>query len=193
MVRTRIRITLMDRMDPAARRSSRMYPEPNYDFAGHQGVSAGNDAAGTATNQGQVGSNLPRPGNYVGAPANPPLSGGNVASVSNVGLTTALSSPSALNQLVQTLEQNADAVLPNPPPAPGVDNSGTTYPYGGTGWPSGMSATRPQVVVVDRRLRSGSQHGIWSPRGNGQLPVPRQFRMEWNYSRHRRRHNNLPG
>jgi len=123
------------------------------------GVTAGNDAAGTATNQAQVGSNLPRPGNYDGAPANPPLSGGNVASVSNVGLSTALSSPAALNQLVQTLEQNADAVMPNPPPAPGVDNSGTTYTFGGTGWPSGMSATNPQVVVVDGSFDLGPNTG----------------------------------
>lgn len=122
------------------------------------GVTAGNDAAGNLTNQNQVAANLPRPGNYDGAPANPPIAG-NVASVSNVGLTTAISTPAALNQLVQTLEQNADAVIPNPLPGPGINNSGTTYNYGGAGWPAGMSAANPQIVVVDGSFDLGPNTG----------------------------------
>jgi len=122
------------------------------------GVTPGNDAAGTATNQSQIASNLPRPDHYNGAPANPPISG-NVASVSNVALTTTLSTTDQLNQLVQTLKQNADAVMPNTPLAANFNNSGTTYNFGGTGWPSGMSASNPQTVFVDGSFDLGPNTG----------------------------------
>jgi len=119
------------------------------------GVTPGNDAAGTATNQSLVAANLPRPDHYNGAPANPPIPAGQPgsgASLSNVGLTTAINSPASLNQLVDTLTQNADAVVaPNP-------ISGT-YTFGGTGWPAGMSANNPQTVVVDGNFDLGPNTG----------------------------------
>jgi len=122
------------------------------------GVTAGLDAAGTASNQNLIAANLPRPANYTGAPANPPISG-NPASVSNVGLTTALSTTDQLNQLVQTLKDNSDAVIPNGSLPANFNNSGTTYNYGGTGWPAGMDANNPKTVFVDGSFDLGPNTG----------------------------------
>lgn len=113
-------------------------------------VSAGNAGDGQ-TNQAYVTGSLPRPNNYTGA--------GGTPSVTSSNPTGVLSSPSSLNQLLQTVEQNADAVIPNPPNPPGYNNSGTTYNFGGPGWPANMSATNPQVVYVDGSFNLGPNTG----------------------------------
>jgi len=64
-----------------------------------------------------------------------------------------------LDQLVLTIRNNADAVIPNPPNAPNVNNSGTTYNFGGPGWPAGMSASNPQTVYVDGSFDLGPNTG----------------------------------
>jgi len=122
-------------------------------------VGAGNAASGQ-TNQAYVDANLPRPGNYTGAPqtpSNPPLP--NSASVTTDTLTGSLSSPQSLDQMLQQMQQSADAVIPNPPNAPGYNNSGTTYNFGGPGWPTNMSANNPQVVYVDGSFDLGPNTG----------------------------------
>jgi hypothetical protein len=60
---------------------------------------------------------------------------------------------------MQTIQQNADAVMPNPPNPAGYNNSGTTYNFGGTGWPTDMSATNPKVVYVDGSFDLGPNTG----------------------------------
>jgi hypothetical protein len=116
------------------------------------GVSAGASGPNILqTNQQYVAASLPRPGNYTGA--------GGTPSVSTVTTTGGLSTTASLDQLIQTIQTNADAVIPNPPNAPGVNNSGTTYNFGGTGWPSGMSATNPKVVYVDGSFDLGPNTG----------------------------------
>ncbi|MCU1243396.1 MAG: putative rane protein [Candidatus Acidoferrum typicum] len=96
------------------------------------------------------------PGNrtdhYSGAGASTP-------DVAAVGLNSTLSTPNSLNQLVQNIRNNADAVIPNPPNAPNVNNSGTTYNFGGPGWPAGMSANNPQTVYVDGSFDLGPNTG----------------------------------
>jgi len=115
-------------------------------------------------NQHYVGDILPRPDHYTGAIPNPapsPAISGN-PSVSATNPTGALASASALNQLVDTLKQNADGVMqPNPVPVGDHNNSGTTYNFGDTshGWPSGMSASNPKVVVVDGSFDLGPNTG----------------------------------
>jgi Tfp pilus assembly protein PilX len=79
--------------------------------------------------------------------------------VATVGLNSTLSTPSSLDQLVQSIRNNADAVIPNPPNAPNVNNSGTTYNFGGPGWPAGMSASNPQTVYVDGSFDLGPNTG----------------------------------
>ncbi len=115
------------------------------------GVTPGLDAAGTATNQNQILSNLPRPDHYTGL--------GGTPSVNDVSLNTSLDSPADLNQLVQTIRQNADAVMPNPPNPPTYNNTGTTYNFGDTGWPTDMSASNPKVVYVDGSFDLGPNTG----------------------------------
>ena len=116
------------------------------------GVSAGFSGANpTQTNQQYVTNNLPRPDHYIGTTGPP--------SISTVTQTGALSSTDSLNQMLQTLEKNADAVLPNPPNPPNYNNSGTTYNFGGTGWPSDMSASNPKVVYVDGSFDLGPNTG----------------------------------
>jgi Tfp pilus assembly protein PilX len=119
------------------------------------GVSAGLSGGNvTQTNQQYVINNLPRPDHYLGAGAVPPS-----PSVSTVTSTDALQSTASLDQLVQNIQQNADAVIPNPPNAPGYNNSGTTYNFGQTGWPTDMSATNPKVVYVDGSFDLGPNTG----------------------------------
>jgi hypothetical protein len=84
---------------------------------------------------------------------------GSTPDVATVGLNSTLSTPSSLDQLVQSIRNNADAVIPNPPNAPNVNNSGTTYNFGGTGWPAGMSATNPKTVYVDGSFDLGPNTG----------------------------------
>jgi len=130
------------------------------------GVSAGLDAAGTATNQNQVISNLPRPDHYTGT--------GGTPSVNNVTMNSNLDSPADLDQLVQTIRQNADAVMPNPPNPPNYNNSGTTYNFGGTGWPTDMSPSNPKVVYVDGSFDLGPNTGY------GLLVVTGNFKYQGN-------------
>ncbi|HET8966791.1 MAG TPA: hypothetical protein VFN20_11285 [Candidatus Acidoferrum sp.] len=129
-------------------------------------VSPGLDTANSSglDNQHYVGNSLPRPGNYTGATPNPapsPAIPGN-PSISATNPTGSLSSPAMLNQFVDTLEQNADGVMqPNPAPVGDHNNSGTTYNFGDTahGWPSGMDANHPKVVVVDGSFDLGPNTG----------------------------------
>ena len=116
------------------------------------GVSTGlSGAVATQTNQQYVIDSLPRPDHYVGT--------GGTPSVAPVTQTGALTTTDSLDQMLQTVQQNADAVLPNPPNPPGYNNSGTTYNYGGTGWPADMSATNPKVVYVDGSFDLGPNTG----------------------------------
>jgi len=85
--------------------------------------------------------------------------GGSTPDVATVGLNSTLSTPNSLNQLVQNIRNNADAVIPNPPNAANVNNSGTTYNFGGPGWPAGMSASNPQTVYVDGSFDLGPNTG----------------------------------
>ena len=129
-------------------------------------VAPGLDTANSSgkDNQHYVGDILPRPDHYTGAvpsPAPSPAISGN-PSITAQNPTGALGSASALNQLVDTLKQNADGVMqPNPVPVGDHNNSGTTYNFGDSshGWPSGMSATNPKVVVVDGSFDLGPNTG----------------------------------
>jgi len=112
------------------------------------GLSGGNP---TLSNQQYVINSLPRPDHYTGA--------GGTPSVSTITTTGGLATPASLDQLIQTIQTNADAIIPNPPNAPGYNNSGTTYNFGGTGWPSDMSATNPKVVYVDGSFDLGPNTG----------------------------------
>jgi hypothetical protein len=84
---------------------------------------------------------------------------GSTPDVATVGLNSTLSTPASLDQLVQNIRNNADAVIPNPPNAPNVNNSGTTYNFGGPGWPTNMSASNPQTVYVDGSFDLGPNTG----------------------------------
>ena len=129
-------------------------------------VSPGLDTANASgkDNQHYVGDILPRPDHYTGAvpsPAPSPAISGN-PSITAQNPTGSLGSASDLNQLVDTLKQNADGVMqPNPAPVGDHNNSGTTYNFGDTshGWPSGMSASNPKVVVVDGSFDLGPNTG----------------------------------
>jgi hypothetical protein len=129
-------------------------------------VSPGLDTANSSglDNQHYVGNGLPRPGNYTGATPNPapsPAIPGD-PSITATNPTGSLSSPAMLNQFIDTLEQNADGVMqPNPAPVGDHNNSGTTYNFGDTshGWPSGMDANHPKVVVVDGSFDLGPNTG----------------------------------
>jgi hypothetical protein len=112
------------------------------------GMSGGNV---TQTNQQYVINNLPRPDHYTGS--------GGTPSVSTVSPTGSLQSTTSLNQVIQTIQQNADAVLPNPPNPPNYNNSGTIYNFGQTGWPTDMSATNPKIVYVDGSFDLGPNTG----------------------------------
>jgi hypothetical protein len=92
---------------------------------------------GGQTNINNVEAGLPRPSNYTGAGGTPSVSDISAALSSN------LQTPSSLDALVQTIGQNADAVLGNSPPAP---PSGS---YGPSNFPGGMSSTSPQTIVVN--------------------------------------------
>jgi hypothetical protein len=108
------------------------------------------DSAGSTANQTFVSGNLPRPDHYTGA--------GGTPSVGDINLNSTLQSPDSVSQLLQNIQNNADALIPNPPPAPNVVNH-TLYTFGGPGWPSGMSANNPQVVYVDGDFDLGPNTG----------------------------------
>ena len=92
------------------------------------------DAPGNTANLIAVDSGIPsnRTNHYVGEHLPTP-------SVSDVTLNTVMQSPSSLNQLVQTITQNADLVVT---PAAGTA-------AGPANLPSTMSPTSPQTVVVN--------------------------------------------
>jgi hypothetical protein len=115
-------------------------------------VDVSNENAGNGqSNQNYVTGSLPRPDHYTGAGGTPSVVADNP--------TGPLSSPSSVDQLLQQIQQNADAVIPNPPNPPGYNNSGTTYNFGGPGWPPNMSADNPQVVYVDGSFDLGPNTG----------------------------------
>jgi hypothetical protein len=108
------------------------------------------NAAGVSTVTAGIPGN--RTSNYTGV-------SGSTPDVANVPLNSTLSSPATLDQLVQNIRNNADAVIPNPPNPPNYNNSGTTYNFGGPGWPTGMSASNPQTVYVDGSFDLGPNTG----------------------------------
>jgi hypothetical protein len=79
----------------------------------------------------------PHPGNYVGYAPPPPAP--STPSFGQVSLLPSLQKPSQLDALMQTITQNADAVIPGP--ANGASLS-----------PLGMSATNPMTVVVNGNM-----------------------------------------
>jgi hypothetical protein len=94
----------------------------------------------------QTGFSLPKPSNYLGSSLVPPSSNNTSGSSTVVDIASAISSvpayenmstPASLDALVQTISQNADAVLTGP------------VSPGGTGWPSGMGSGSPKTVVVN--------------------------------------------
>jgi hypothetical protein len=99
---------------------------------------------------------LPRPGNYSG------LGGTGTPTVQNVSLNTALNTTSSLDQTLQLIQQNATALLPNPPPPPGPITNTYTFSNvvsalpGGT-WPN--SPTNPQIIYVDGNFDLGPNTG----------------------------------
>jgi hypothetical protein len=87
------------------------------------------DSGGSTANKSAVIAGIPRPTHYTGAGLPTP-------SVSDsFTLTPNLSSPASLNQLVQTITQNADLVI-----------NGNATP---ANLPAAMSATNPMMVVVN--------------------------------------------
>jgi hypothetical protein len=114
------------------------------------------DAIGvsSATDANTVKGGIPgnRQSHYTGA-------SGTTPDVNTVGLNSTLATPASLDQLVQNIRNNADAVIPNPPNPANYNNSGTTYNFGGPGWPSGMSASNPKTVYVDGSFDLGPNTG----------------------------------
>lgn len=113
-------------------------------------VSPGNSTSGL-TNVQQVINGLPRPAAYTGS--------GGTPSVSAVATTGSLATPASLNTIIQSIQQNADAVIPNPPNPPNFNNSATTYSFGGPGWPPSVTATNPGIVYVDGSFNLGPNTG----------------------------------
>jgi hypothetical protein len=134
------------------------------------GVSAPSDAA-------VVTAGIPnnRIGNYTGA-------GGNTPNVNTVSMTSVFSSPTALDQLVTNVKQNANTVIPYPPNPQNYNNSGTTYNFGQSGpgytWPANMGPNNPQTIYVDGSFDLGPNTGY------GLLVVTGNFRYQGNSSWH---------
>jgi hypothetical protein len=84
---------------------------------------------------------------------------GSTPDVATVGLNSTMATAASLDTLVQNVRNNADALIPNPPNPPNYNNSGTTYNFGGPGWPAGMSASNPQTVYVDGSFDLGPNTG----------------------------------
>lgn len=119
------------------------------------------DAPGSDTNETTVVSGLPRPDHYIGGSVGPP-------SVSDTDLTSNLATPASLADLLLLIQQNADAVIPEPTPPATASN------FGGPGWPSDMSATNPKTVYVNGDFDLGPNTGY------GLLVVTGNFRYEGN-------------
>jgi hypothetical protein len=111
------------------------------------------DAPGLTTNKQAIVSGIPRPGNYTGGGLATP-------SVADVTPNAALDTPAALDQLVQTISQNADAVLGTPPP-PGSTNPLPSYTA--SNLPSSMlvsgSSCTSDTVVVNGNFDLGPNTG----------------------------------
>jgi len=102
------------------------------------------DPAGSTTDKTTVVSGIPRPTHYTGGGLTTP-------SVGEVTLNSTLSTPAELNQLVQTITQNADAVL-NPPA--GTSATSSQLP------PSSIaSPCTPSTVVVNGDFDLGPNTG----------------------------------
>ncbi len=111
------------------------------------GVSPGVDPShDPQTNEQYVETNLPRPDHYIGQ------GGVGAATVSSVSLTGNLQTPATLANLLQTIKDNADAVV-----AP--SRPGDYYNFGGPGWPTDMSESNPKVVFVDGNFDTGPNTG----------------------------------
>src|SRR5690242_1189640 len=112
-----------------------------------------------------VESSLPRPDHYIQEnplyPGDPTKTVTGSQAVSSQTLNSNLQSPANLANLMETLHDNADAIIPNngQPYNPSTNNSGTTYNFGGAGWPSDMSQTNPKVVFVDGSFDLGPNTG----------------------------------
>jgi hypothetical protein len=86
-----------------------------------------------------------RDGNYLGTYPSPlPVSPNPYPSVGNVSLSSGLQTPSSLAAIVQSITQNADAVISPTPVSPTVQGTATQADM-----PAGMSATNPMTVVVN--------------------------------------------
>lgn len=94
------------------------------------------DTAPSTTNLQTVKSGMPRPTHYTGG-------GMTSSSVSDVTLNPDLSTPSQLDQLVQTIYDSSNLTLG--PPL----NQVSTQSFTQSNLPSSMSASNPQVVVVN--------------------------------------------
>jgi hypothetical protein len=114
------------------------------------GVTAGNDSAGTQTNQTYVTGQISRTDHYMG-------STGGTPSVGNVALPSFMSTPAALDQEVQLIQQNANvSLVPSTPPG-SYSWSDITNAMPGSAWTN--SNDNPQVIYVDGNLDISSQTG----------------------------------
>ena len=102
------------------------------------------DPAGSTTDKTTVTSGIPRPTHYTGGGLATP-------SVGEVALNSTLSTPSELNQLVQTITQNADAVLN---PASGTSATASQLPSSTI-----ASPCTPSTVVVNGDFDLGPNTG----------------------------------
>ena len=107
------------------------------------GVSSATDAT---TVTGGIPAN--RLSHYTGGTGTTPTT---TPDVKPVSLNSTLSSPASMDQLIADIRSNADAVV-----APAA---GGTYNFGGTGWPSGMSASNPKTIYVDGDFDLGPNTG----------------------------------
>ncbi len=120
---------------------------PNQPAVPAIGVSSGVDPNhDPQTNEQYVETNLPRPDHYIGD------GGIGASTVTSVSLTGNLQTPQSLANLLQTIEDNADAVVA--PSSPGA-----YYNFGDAGWPTDMSESNPKVVYVDGDFDLGPNTG----------------------------------
>jgi hypothetical protein len=161
-------------------------PSPSFWLRGDDQGSVGScNPTGTFTALGYTDAsysvaNFEKPANAQGIPSGPsptPDLRGNytngVSTNPNIGLVTLssdFSTVATLNNLVQTIEQNADVVV----------NGNATQTNGGGPMPSGMSATNPMTIVINGDLTFNG----WRQTGYGLLLVTGKFTYDpdasWN-------------
>jgi hypothetical protein len=91
-----------------------------------------------------------RDDHYLGTYPSPlPVTPNPYPSVGNVSLSSGLQTPASLNAIVQTITQNADAIISPTPVAPTAGNPSGQGTATENDMPSGMSATNPMTVVVN--------------------------------------------